>query len=254
MIILGNKYNFTEAELQEIKSRFSDIVNISYKDSNPKDVKTKLQEVLENNNHTLIVLNTAAPIPSELISYFVSFEIKGVSYISVENFLEKYLQKCYIQTNNTDISFLEEIKPYTKWQYIQKRVIDYFAVFVLFFFTWPVMLYAAYRIKKESPDGDVFFKQKRVGKDGRVFECVKFRSMRTDVKYFNHYTQENDPRIFPWGNTMRKYRIDEIPQMINVIKGEMHTIGPRAEWNELVEKYIKEIPVSYTHLTLPTKA
>ena len=66
--------------------------------------------------------------------------------------------------------------------------------------------------------------------------------MRTDVKYFNHYTQENDPRIFPWGNTMRKYRIDEIPQMINVIKGEMHTIGPRAEWNELVGKYIKEIP------------
>jgi len=76
-------------------------------------------------------------------------------------------------------------------------VIDFFGIFWLFFFSWPVMLYCAYRIKKESPDGGVFFKQKRVGKNGKEFICVKFRSMYTNVDYFNPYTQEDDPRIFP---------------------------------------------------------
>ncbi len=63
--------------------------------------------------------------------------------------------------------------------------------------------------------------------------------MRTDIEFFDHYTQENDPRIFKWGAIMRKTRIDELPQLFNVLKGEMHIIGPRAEWNELVSKYEK---------------
>jgi len=88
----------------------------------------------------------------------------------------------------------------------------------------------------------VLFKQKRVGKDEKEFYCYKFRSMKTDIDYFNHYTQKNDPRIFKWGDFMRKSRIDELPQLINVFKGEMHLIGPRAEWSELVNNYEKEIP------------
>jgi lipopolysaccharide/colanic/teichoic acid biosynthesis glycosyltransferase len=114
------------------------------------------------------------------------------------------------------------------------------------------MLYSAYRIKKESPDGPIFFKQKRVGLNGKEFVCDKFRSMHTNTDYFNHYTQENDPRIFTWGKVMRKYRFDELPQMINILKGEMHLIGPRAEWIELVEKYEKSIPYyNERHLVAP---
>ena len=114
------------------------------------------------------------------------------------------------------------------------------------------MLYSAYRIKKESPDGPIFFKQKRVGKNGKEFVCVKFRSMYTNVNYFNPYTQENDPRIFPWGAVMRKARFDELPQMWNILKGKMHLIGPRAEWKDLVEKYEKEIPYyNERHLVAP---
>lgn len=162
------------------------------------------------------------------------------------------MHKCYIPEDHTDISFLENIRPYTKWQYIQKRVIDFLGIFWLFFFSWPVMLYCAYRIKKESPDGPIFFKQKRVGLNGKEFVCIKFRSMYTKTDYFNHYTQENDPRIFPWGKFMRKTRIDELPQMWNILKGEMHLIGPRAEWIELVKKYEKSIPYyNERHLVAP---
>jgi lipopolysaccharide/colanic/teichoic acid biosynthesis glycosyltransferase len=136
-------------------------------------------------------------------------------------------------------------RPYTKLEYAFKRFIDYLIGSILLILTSPVILYSIYRIKRESPDGPILFKQTRIGKDGVPFECYKFRSMRTDIHYFNEYTQENDPRIFPWGEIMRKTRIDELPQLINVFKGEMHLIGPRAEWNRLVEKY--EIIWPYYH-------
>ena len=125
-------------------------------------------------------------------------------------------------------------------QYFIKRIIDFSIAIPLAILTSPIMLYSAYKIKKESPDGEVFFKQTRIGKNKKPFTCYKFRSMRTDVEFFDHYTQENDPRIFKWGAIMRKTRIDELPQLFNVIKGDLHIIGPRAEWDELVKKYEKE--------------
>ncbi len=121
----------------------------------------------------------------------------------------------------------------------QKRLIDYLVAIPPLILTLPIMLYSIYRIKKESPDGPIFFKQTRIREKGTPFTCIKFRSMRTDIEFFDHYTQENDPRIFKWGAIMRKTRIDELPQLFNVLKGEMHIIGPRAEWNELVSKYEK---------------
>lgn len=252
MVILGNKYNFTELEAENIEKQFQEITSISYKDKDSKEIIDSIEEILKNKDRHLIILNTFAVIPDKLIIYLTNLELNGISFISIEHFLENYMHKCYIPDNHTDISFLEKIKPYTKWQYIQKRTIDYFGIFWLFFFSWPLMLYSAYRIKKESPDGSIFFKQKRVGKNGVEFECVKFRSMRTDVEFFNHYTQENDPRIFSWGKIMRKTRLDELPQIWNILKGEMHLIGPRAEWIELVKNYEKSIPYyNQRHLVAP---
>jgi len=134
----------------------------------------------------------------------------------------------------------EEYRAYNKIEYIQKRVIDFVIGGVLFLITLPIAGYVYYRIKKESP-GPIFFTQSRVGLNGKTFTCYKFRSMHVDGK-FNPYTQENDSRIFPFGNIMRKMRIDELPQLINVFKGEMHLVGPRAEWDILVRDYEKVIP------------
>ncbi|MBU1668247.1 sugar transferase [bacterium] len=131
-------------------------------------------------------------------------------------------------------------KGYTKVQYVQKRIIDVLVGSSLLLVTAPVILYSIYRIKKESA-GSIFFRQSRIGLNGKAFICYKFRSMHTNSK-FNPYTQENDSRIFPFGNTMRKMRIDELPQLLNILKGEMHLIGPRAEWDILVQDYEKIIP------------
>jgi lipopolysaccharide/colanic/teichoic acid biosynthesis glycosyltransferase len=133
-----------------------------------------------------------------------------------------------------------EEKKYGMFQYVQKRMVDFLVGGVLFLGTLPVMAYAIYRIKKES-EGPILFRQSRIGLNGKPFTCYKFRSMHINSK-FNPYTQENDSRIFPFGNIMRKMRIDELPQLLNVLKGEMHLIGPRAEWDILVKDYEKLIP------------
>jgi lipopolysaccharide/colanic/teichoic acid biosynthesis glycosyltransferase len=66
------------------------------------------------------------------------------------------------------------------------------------------------------------------------------------------YTRENDTRIYPWGDFMRKTRIDELPQLINILKGDMHLLGPRAEWNRLVRQYETQIPYYYKrHIIKP---
>ncbi|CAA6807550.1 MAG: UDP-glucose lipid carrier transferase [uncultured Sulfurovum sp.] len=159
------------------------------------------------------------------------------------------------QTKQTDIINSKSInkgkyQTYTTLQYIQKRIIDFFIGGLLLIVSMPVILYTVYRIKKESP-GPIFFKQARIGINGKPFTCYKFRSMHINSK-FNPYTQENDSRIFPFGNTMRQMRIDELPQLLNILKGEMHLIGPRAEWDILVKDYETIIPGYHDrHLVAP---
>ncbi|MBL0721346.1 MAG: sugar transferase, partial [Sulfurovum sp.] len=124
-----------------------------------------------------------------------------------------------------------------------KRLIDFVGVAFLTLFSLPVMIYSIYKIKKESPDGDILFTQKRIGINGEEFICYKFRSMIPNAeKGKPTFASKNDIRTFPWGETMRKRRFDELPQMWNVIKGDMHLIGPRPERKYWVEQFEKEIP------------
>ena len=140
----------------------------------------------------------------------------------------------------TDFLRRDSKERYTKIDYMQKRVLDYTMALSLSLFLSPVILYTIYRIKRESP-GKILFKQTRVGLNGEKFTCYKFRSMHEN-SHFNPYTEDNDSRIFPYGRFMRKTRIDELAQLINIIKGDMHIVGPRAEWDILVDKYKKVIP------------
>lgn len=240
MLILGEQHQFTELELKTLYKKFETIDFISYKDTNTQESINQISLIIAKKEKTIIVLNTKAVVPNELLKYLTKLEKKGIRYISIKTFMEKYLYKSYIPSALTDISFLEQIQPFSRFQYIQKRTIDYGASLLLLLVTSPVMLYSIYRIKKESP-GPIFFRQSRVGVHGKPFTCIKFRSMYVDSEH-NPYTQKNDSRIFPWGETMRKCRIDELPQAFNVLKGEMHFIGPRAEWDILVENYETEIP------------
>lgn len=121
-----------------------------------------------------------------------------------------------------------------------KRLFDLlFAVLFLLVFS-PVYLLSFIIIKIVSP-GPAIYKAKRVGKDGRLFDCYKFRSMRVDSGKVRLTTLENDDRIFPFGKFIRKAKIDEMPQVVNILKGDMSVVGPRPEDLENAEKvYVGE--------------
>lgn len=121
-----------------------------------------------------------------------------------------------------------------------KRCFDLlFAVLFLIVLS-PIYLLTIIIIKIVSP-GPAIYKAARVGKDGRLFTCYKFRSMRVDSGKVRLTTLENDDRIFPFGKFIRKTKIDEMPQVVNILKGEMSVVGPRPEDQENAEKvYVGE--------------
>lgn len=125
-----------------------------------------------------------------------------------------------------------------------KRVFDVlFAILFLFIFS-PLYLLTIVIIKMVSP-GPAIYKAARVGKDGRLFTCYKFRSMRVDSGKVRLTTLGNDDRIFPFGKFIRKTKIDEMPQVVNILKGEMSVVGPRPEDKENADKvYVGE----YVHI------
>jgi sugar transferase (PEP-CTERM system associated) len=124
-----------------------------------------------------------------------------------------------------------------------KRSFDIVCSVIILALTLPLMLLAALAVKLEDR-GPVFYSQERVGKDGKTFFVHKFRSMRTDAEKGGkpQWAQQNDPRITRIGNFMRKTRIDELPQILNVFKGEMSFVGPRPERPYFVEQLIEVVP------------
>jgi sugar transferase (PEP-CTERM system associated) len=117
---------------------------------------------------------------------------------------------------------------------------------IVLLLTWPFMLLTGIVIFLEDvklKNASVFYKQERVGHNGRLFNIVKFRSMRTDAeKDGAKWATANDTRVTKVGHFIRKYRIDELPQLLNIFKGEMSFIGPRPERPQFVEQLIREIP------------
>ncbi|MBU3004312.1 TIGR03013 family XrtA/PEP-CTERM system glycosyltransferase [Paraglaciecola arctica] len=115
---------------------------------------------------------------------------------------------------------------------------------IVLLLAWPFMLITAIIIYFEDvKNASVFYKQERVGLNGRLFNIIKFRSMRLDAeKDGAKWATENDSRVTKVGHFIRKFRIDELPQLLNVFRGEMSFIGPRPERPQFVEQLIREIP------------
>ena len=133
-----------------------------------------------------------------------------------------------------------------------KRVIDTVSAAVLLIVTSPLLLATAIAVKLDSP-GSALFRQTRVGLNDKEFTLYKFRSMRNDAeKNGAVWAQENDPRVTRVGKWLRLLRIDELPQLFNVLKGDMSLIGPRPERPEFVHELEEQLPYYYIrHLVRP---
>ena len=128
-------------------------------------------------------------------------------------------------------------------QRFAKRLIDIICSAILLIIASPIMLITAIVIKAYD-GGPVLYKQIRCTKDCREFEIMKFRSMRTDAEKDGvaRLAQKNDDRITPIGKFIRKVRIDELPQLINILRGDMSFIGPRPERPQIIEQYMEVMP------------
>lgn len=139
------------------------------------------------------------------------------------------------------IDIMPELMP--EWEKKIKRLLDIVVSFVILLLSSPIILISSIAIKINSP-GPVFFRQERIGQSGRIFNILKFRSMFVDAEKLTGpvWSTKDDPRVTTVGKIIRKMRIDELPQFLNVLKGDMSVVGPRPERPFFVEKLSEQIP------------
>ncbi|MBU4360683.1 sugar transferase [Patescibacteria group bacterium] len=165
-----------------------------------------------------------------------------ISFWDLSSFVEKFTGKIPINTIG-QVWFLENVQESQKiiFEFI-KRVIDIIASIILLIVTLPFLPFIYAVVRLNSP-GDFLFIQQRTGRRGKKFMAVKIRTMSQNAeKNGPQWAEKNDNRVTRSGRLFRKTRIDEIPQLINVLRGEMSFIGPRPERPEFIEKLEKKIP------------
>lgn len=174
-------------------------------------------------------------------------KLRGTEVTELLDFMER--ETGQIVVNLMYPSWVIYSNGFTTQNYLRDSLdygVNALVAFIILMFTWPFMVLTALIIYLD--DGfrtgtSVFYKQERVGLNGKLFQIIKFRSMRPDAeKDGAKWASKNDDRVTRIGHFIRKYRIDELPQLINVFKGEMAFIGPRPERPEFVEQLVREIP------------
>ncbi|HSZ91280.1 MAG TPA: TIGR03013 family XrtA/PEP-CTERM system glycosyltransferase [Acetobacteraceae bacterium] len=171
-------------------------------------------------------------------------KLRGARVLSVTTFYERHLGR--IDLDSVDSHWLLCADGFTQGLLtkVLKRFLDVVVSLSLLVLTLPVMLVTALLIKLDSP-GPVLYRQQRLGLHGKVFTLCKFRSMRVDAEAGGkpRWAQHRDPRVTRVGRFIRPMRIDELPQLINVLLGEMSMIGPRPERPHFVEQLSRVIPL-----------
>jgi sugar transferase (PEP-CTERM system associated) len=173
----------------------------------------------------------------------------GIDVCDVQAFIEREAGKLDIDLLQPSWMVFSDGFVRGTWRTGSKRLFDLAASVGLLLVAWPVMLLAAFAIWADSGfKGPILYRQQRVGLDGRYFEVTKFRSMRTDAEVGGTavWATANDPRVTRVGRFLRRTRIDELPQLFNVIHGDMSFVGPRPERPEFVGELIQKIPY-YAH-------
>ncbi len=166
----------------------------------------------------------------------------GIDFYNTYSFYEQITNKIPVEYIKHEW-FLDNLTEHSKKVYeIIKRLTDIFFAIVGLTVTLPLMPIISLIIKLDSP-GPIIFKQVRTGKNGKEFLAMKFRSMVRDAERDGaQWAQKNDSRITRFGSIMRKTRLDEIPQLINILRGEMSLIGPRPERPEFIRILEQAIP------------
>ncbi|MGL5623007.1 exopolysaccharide biosynthesis polyprenyl glycosylphosphotransferase, partial [Cetobacterium sp.] len=247
VLILGD-----ETEERRVKKGIIDNLEYSYigfvsdKNSNALGKIKDIEDIIKVYGVTEIIY--IKELEEQLIDEIFKLKLSGMKVLDSDIFLQNVEGKIDVD-KISKIWFLEskgfDVLTSTLDKRL-KRFMDIAMALVVFLIGLPFMLITYILVKLDNPQkffsNPAFFKQNRIGIGGEVFQIVKFRSMRIhDPNEHSKYASEKDDRITTIGKFIRKTRLDEIPQIWNVLNGDMSFVGPRPEWDELGRDYEKKI-------------
>lgn len=230
IIAFFNKNSSNESITASKSSKFGFVSDIS-----------ALEEIIKKENVSSVVFAFDPHKNGETIREMFSVLPLRLNYISFTSFYESLTKKVLTEAID-EVWFLENIsRPEKKFNEVIKRSFDIFFSSIGILITLILFPLIAFAVKINSP-GSIFYYQKRVGKDGKVFTLYKFRTMKVSTEDGILWTILNDPRITSVGKILRKLHLDETPQFWNILKGDISFVGPRPERTKLAKIYEKEIP------------
>lgn len=208
---------------------------------------SNLKEEILINRIDIVIIAINRKMEEEVLTSMVEDIPKNVKIYKMSEFYEKITGKYFIDKTSVNQLFYDYVQKRSGLYDFCKRAYDIIAALIILTVTAPILIYIGIRVKL-TDGGPAIYTQIRIGKDGKPFKMYKLRTM-----YLNDYapkageiehteSQDKDNRVIPFCKFVRKARFDEIPQMINILKGEMSIVGPRTEWENLVNIYTKEIP------------
>ncbi len=240
-------YEESRKGLEASGYRFTAFINVNPSKETPVPVPIKavvedLEKVIERENIRLVVValeKTENDIAEKIIQLLSEKDVEIKITPGILDILSGT-----VKTNNLFSAVLTDMHTglMPEWQLHIKRLFDVLISGVALILFSPFLLYTAIRVRLGS-DGPVIFSQERTGFRGKTFLIHKFRSMLNDAeKDGPSLSSENDTRITKWGRIMRKWRIDELPQLFNVLRGEMSLVGPRPERQYYIDQIMQKTP------------
>lgn len=244
-VIFVGENDYTQDLLESVKKDGQYVFAASLNNTDMKALGKEIVEMYKTKKFDVLVDFTDKLLGDpKLTGKLLQYKLEGLQYYNYLEFYETYENKLPI-SHLSPKWFLEntgfEIY-HNNFNLKAKRLLDLFFAMLIGIFAAPVIILAAIIVKLESK-GPVFFIQERIGEGNRKFNIVKFRSMTTDAeKDGPQWASKNDNRVTKFGKIMRATRIDELPQLWNVLRGEMSFVGPRPEREFFIQQLEKEIP------------
>ena len=244
-VVFVGENDYTEDLLESVKKDGQYVFVTSLNNTDMKALGKEILELYNTKKFDVLVDFTDKLLRDPKITEkLLQYKLEGLQYYNYLEFYETYENKLPI-SHLSPKWFLEntgfEIY-HNNFNLKAKRLLDLLSALLIGIFAAPVIVLAAIIVKLESK-GPVFFIQERIGEGNKKFNIVKFRSMTTDAeKDGPQWASKNDNRVTKFGKIMRATRIDELPQLWNVLRGEMSFVGPRPERECFIQQLEKEIP------------
>ena len=244
-VVFVGENDYTQDLLESVKKDGQYVFTASLNNTDMKALGKEIVEMYKTKKFDVLVDFTDKLLGDpKLTGKLLQYKLEGLQYYNYLEFYETYENKLPI-SHLSPKWFLEntgfEIY-HNNFNLKAKRLLDLFFAMLIGIFAAPVIILAAIIVKLESK-GPIFFIQERTGEGNKKFKIVKFRSMTTDAEMDGpQWASKNDNRVTKFGKIMRATRIDELPQLWNVLRGEMSFVGPRPEREFFIQQLEKEIP------------